>query len=237
MRKVRTLLMSAAWAGLANVTFAGGPMVVVELYTSQGCSSCPPADEILTELAQEDDIIALGLHVDYWDYLGWKDEFAIAAFSDRQLNYNMVLPSRYRLVTPQTIVHGIAQVAGGQGLSPQLIKEYIEKARMRAEPADLKVDRQDKKLVVSLSSISDETGPSVIQLAHFQPKVSVDIKRGENRGRKIEYTNIVSGWKKIGDWDGKSEITMSYDLESDQPLAVIVQTVKQGPVLVARKLP
>ncbi len=236
MRKLLTASL-LAFVGLGGSAIAADkPMVVVELYTSQGCSSCPPADKILTELSKHDDVIALGLHVDYWDYLGWKDKFAVAAFSDRQQTYNAILPSRYRLVTPQMIVHGLGQVAGGSGKSKARIDMLIKEARATKDRADLRLQRTGSTLVIQLSSKDGELGSSTVQLVRFLPQEEVAIRSGENRGRNIKYTNIVSDWKTIGKWDGYSPLTMKYKIQGDAALAVVVQSRKQGPVLAARQL-
>lgn len=237
MRRV-ALSFVVLMLGLAQAAHAAGKrMVVVELYTSQGCSSCPPADEILTELSKEDDIIALGLHVDYWDYLGWKDEFAIAKFSERQQRYNAVLPSRYRLVTPQMVIHATAQVAGGTGASPMLIKEYVEKVRKTPEIVDLAIERNGMELRVSISQPSKALKPAAIQIVHFKNPQKVAIKRGENRGNKLNYTNPVSSWETVAKWDGHQAMNLNVRLSRDEPVAVIVQQPVVGQIYAARKLP
>ncbi|GHA53951.1 hypothetical protein GCM10008927_19830 [Amylibacter ulvae] len=212
-------------------------MVVLELYTSQGCSSCPPADKILTELSKHDDVIGLGVHVDYWDYLGWKDKFAQAKFSKRQAQYNSALQTRYRLVTPQMIVHGVGQVAGGTGKSPALIKDYIAKARALQERATLDIARNNKTLTVKVDTAGAPVGRSRIQLVYFKPMERVKIGHGENGGRTIDYTNVVSQWDTIAQWNGSTPLNLTYDLERDEPVAVFVQGEKLGPILAARKLP
>lgn len=234
MRRLLTVLGLAL--GLGSAAIAGGSKVVVELYTSQGCSSCPPADEILGQLAQNDDIIALGMHVDYWDYLGWKDEFAIAAFSDRQMAYNSRLKSRYRLVTPQMIIHGSAQVAGGSGNSRMLIKEYIEKAANKSEVADLELIREGRNLRVMLRPNRQGLGAAEIQIVHYKPSIEIGIRAGENRGRKLVYHNVVQSWDTVAKWDGRSARSFDVTLGSDEPLAVIVQSPRVGKVIVARSI-
>jgi len=211
MRKLfaTLLVMMVGWSGTA---VADKPMVVVELYTSQGCSSCPPADDILTELSKQDDVLALGLHVDYWDYLGWKDEFAVPAFSERQQNYNAILPSRYRLVTPQMVIHGLGQVAGGTNRSVTSINSLVEEARSRVDRAAMTLARDEDQLTINLSAIDADIGPSTVQLVHFIPKAAVNIKSGENRGRKIEYTNVVAAWETVSKWDGTTEVTLTHKL-------------------------
>jgi hypothetical protein len=112
MKKLYSLLFAVAYVlATPGPAFAGSPVTVVELYTSQGCNSCPPADEMLGNLAARDDVIALGLHVNYWDYLGWKDTFATDAMTSRQRTYGRTMRGG-RVYTPQMVIGGAVHVVG-----------------------------------------------------------------------------------------------------------------------------
>jgi hypothetical protein len=220
------------------LTFAGAAVaqsqvVVVEMFTSQGCSSCPPADEIFSELAKQDDVVALGLHVHYWDYLGWKDAFAQEKFATRQEYLNMNIPSRYRRVTPQMIFNGQAQVAGAR---VNMIERQLRAIRAQKPLADIDMATRGNRLELRLNSLSGQTRPSDIHLVHYLKRAVVPIERGENRGRTVSYANIVSSWETIGEWNGKSPLTLSYTLKRNEPFAVIVQAKNFGRIYTAQRM-
>jgi hypothetical protein len=221
----------AAAVSFASVSLAQSPVVVVELFTSQGCSSCPPADEILTELASQDDVIALGEHVHYWDYLGWKDDFAQERFATRQEYLNMNIPSKYRRVTPQMIFNGQSQVAGAR-LSQ--IKQKIREIRAQKAQAALDLAKDGNVVTLKIKGLTNRLKPSDIHLVHYLKQAIVPIERGENRGRTLKYTNIVSSWETIGQWNGKSSKSMTFKLSKDLPFAVLVQAKDYGPIYIAQ---
>lgn len=212
-------------------------LVVVELYTSQGCSSCPPADEILYDLhATHQDILALSFHVNYWDYLGWKDDFAKEEFTARQAAYNEKLKSKYRLVTPQMIFDGRAHVAGGHTI--KIFKAFAE-AQKGKDLADLSVQNFEKDGVSAAKvMIAPSAGAQAadVYLVRYASHEAVKIDRGENRGRTLDYLNTVTEWSKIGEWNGTSTGSFDVMLEGDAKAAVIVQVAGSGPVLAARKI-
>lgn len=210
-----------------------GSLVVVELYTSEGCSSCPPADALLTQLASRDDVLALALHVDYWDYLGWKDEFAMAKFTKRQEIYNSIIPSRYRLVTPQMVFHGREQVAGAK---PRLINEYIEMQRKYSDLVDLKVQEEHGMFWVHINPVEASIGKADVFIVQYTPELISKIKAGENRGKTLKHTNIVTSWEKIGEWNGQEDWSVQQSIADGMSAAVIVQATGNGPILAARKL-
>jgi hypothetical protein len=222
----------ATAAAFAGTALAQDRPVVVEMFTSQGCSSCPPADKIFGELAKQEDVIALGLHVHYWDYLGWKDEFAQEKFAVRQEYLNMHIPSRYRRVTPQMIFNGQAQVAGARA---NLIAQELREIRAQEPPAAMEMAVRGDKLELRLVSLSGQTGPSDIHLVHYFKKAVVPIEGGENRGRVVNYANIVSSWETIGQWNGRSPLQLKYTLKRDEPFAVLVQGKDFGPIYTARR--
>ena len=206
--------------------------VVLELFTSQGCSSCPPADELLTELSRLDGVIALALHVDYWDYLGWKDSFADKAYTKRQKAYASAMRQR-TLFTPQMIVQGEEMVIGRD--EPTIL-DRIAAHRSRPAPLDLEVSRDGGALKVGLEPLVPGIGPADIQIVEFDPANEVKIEAGENAGQSITYTNVVTNWQVVGRWDGVSDAEFTIAV-GDGPLAVIVQEAPLGPILSAAKLP
>lgn len=207
--------------------------VVLELFTSQGCSSCPPADELLAELSRIDGVIALALHVDYWDYLGWKDSFADKAYTKRQKTYARALRQR-TLFTPQMIVQGEEMVVGRDAPT---IFDRIAEHRGRPAPLGLEISRDDDVLRVELEPLVAGIGPADVQVVEFNPADEVTIGAGENAGQSITYTNVVTNWQVVGRWDGASEAELTIEGVGSGPLAVIVQEAPQGAILNAAKLP
>lgn len=225
---------SLALAGTVLPAAAQQSPVVVELYTSQGCSSCPPADEILAELAEWPGVVALALHVDYWDYLGWKDSFGKPEHSLRQRAYARAAGKR-SLYTPQMIVQGQERVAGADA---ETVAALV--ARHQAQPplATLALSRDDGKLRVSVAPTSPAgVGPSEVYLVRFDDAETVAIEHGENAGFEVDYANIVKDWSSIGRWDGVTPIDLALPVEGPEPLAVIVQRERLGPVVAAATLP
>ncbi len=232
--RLRSTAFVSALVGLvslANVALAQNSVVVVELFTSQGCSSCPPADEIFAELADRDDVIALGQHVHYWDYLGWKDKFAQESFATRQEYLNMNIPSKYRRVTPQMIFNGQSQLAGANASK---IKQEIKKIGSQKALAEMQLTTKGNVISIDIKALKGRMKPSDIHLVHYIKEASVPIERGENSGRTVKYTNIVSSWETIGQWNGRGRQTLTYTLTKDQPFAVVVQAKDYGPVYVAQ---
>ncbi|MEM7440433.1 MAG: DUF1223 domain-containing protein [Pseudomonadota bacterium] len=232
MRQFFKSLLFFAASAMMSLSAQAQSMVVVELYTSQGCSSCPPADDFLTEVASRDDVIALGLHVDYWDYLGWQDDLAQNAFTKRQAEFNTTMKSRYRLVTPQMIFNGRDYVAGPKR---QKALKYINQLAGEPEKADLQLTRQGETVEIVIRPLKG-AAPGDIHVVRYTPEVARDIRRGENAGRKITYTNTVTQWETVASWDGTSELRMTHPVSGDDHVAVILQTQNLGPIQAARKL-
>jgi len=179
------------------------PRAVVELFTSQGCSSCPPADRIIGELAKDPDVIALSLPIDYWDYLGWKDTLADSRFSARQKAYSHVRGDR-DVYTPQVIVNGSKHVIGSD-------RARIEGAISETEKADgvmsvpVTMTLSGKQLTVSVAASKDSAAAhGEVWICSVSKAVPITIGRGENRGREITYHNVVRNLLKVGDWNGSS---------------------------------
>lgn len=200
--------------------------VLVELYTSQGCSSCPPADALLRKLAGRDDVIALALHVDYWDYIGWKDTFASPRFTARQRGYAGAA-GRNMVYTPQMIVMGADHVVGNR---PVDVTDLIEKHAQAGSKIDLSVRREGGRIHVAARAAPGKTGRAAVQLVRYRPSATVDIKRGENAGRRLDYTNVVTELRSVADWDMQAPLELDLPLEGDLPAVVMIQRPGFGPV-------
>lgn len=202
------------------------PPVVVELFTSQGCSSCPPADKLLAELAKDPSVVALSMSVDYWDYLGWKDTLALQGHTHRQRGYASARGDR-EVYTPQLVINGKVHVVGND-------RDEIEKAMSieRAQPTlslPVSVDVEPETIRIAI-----KPGPAVassvgdVWLCLVKRDALVKIAKGENRGREITYHNVVRRWVKVGTWSGeeKSWTVPRGDFARDNPdaVAVLVQS-------------
>jgi hypothetical protein len=226
-------------AGFATFALASGVAAqvqgpVVELYTSQGCSSCPPADALLGELARRDDVVALSFHVDYWDYIGWKDTLALPANTERQKSYAEALKAR-RVYTPQMVIDGAAHEVGSNrdGVLSEL-------ARARSRPRlDIRLERENGHVILRLPA-GEANGDATIWLVRYDTVQPVEIDRGENRGRTIVYHNVVRETSSLGVWRGEPvEVTLSEAQllrGGSGGCAVIVQEGLYGRVLGAAKL-
>ncbi|UWQ85081.1 DUF1223 domain-containing protein [Leisingera caerulea] len=206
--------------------------VVVELYTSQGCSSCPPADALLHELAARPDVLPLALHVDYWDYIGWKDKFAKPAHTRRQKGYARS-GGRRMIYTPQMIIMGQDDVVGADAVE---VAEAIEKHQKQPRPVALKLQRQGGNLVIRLQPRAGmPDGRLLVQLVRFTPERTVSITRGELAGKTFTYANVVEDWKVAAEWDGTEPLELTVPLTGSQPAAVLVQEAPYGPVIAAAR--
>jgi hypothetical protein len=212
---------------------------VLELFTSQGCSSCPPADAVLAEMAREPDVIALTLPVDYWDYLGWKDTLAQHAFTLRQRSYANARGDR-QVFTPQMVVNGIAACVGTK-------RREVEKAIREANgdrerlPVPIAVRQENGTITVEVGAGgAGETGG--VWLLPVTRAATVAIAKGENRGRSAAYANVVRGTRYLGLWSGRParfevpvEVTRT---EGSDGFAVLLQTTargRPGPILGAAR--
>lgn len=222
-------LLVAALLTLAG-TAKAAETVVVELFTSQGCSSCPPADRILGELAADENVIALALHVDYWDYLGWKDEFASPEHTERQRAYARAKGER--VYTPQMVVGGVDHVVGSRGMK---VAKLIQKHAEKKMPVTVQLQRSGSTVTVRASG-QGSLPNMVVQLATYSPKEVVDIGRGENAGRTLTYHNVVRKIAPIGSWNGQGTFSASANVGADEPVVVLVQAGKAGPILGAARL-
>jgi hypothetical protein len=178
------------------------PRAVVELFTSQGCSACPPADKILGELAKDPNVIALSMPIDYWDYLGWKDTLADSRFSARQKAYSHMRGDR-DVYTPQVVVNGAAHVIGSDRARIEgAIKDTGKTDKVMSLPVTMSLS--GKQLTVSVAAAKDANTPmrGEIWLCSISKAVPIAIGRGENSGREVIYHNVVRNLLKVGDWNG-----------------------------------
>ena len=204
----RLLLRLAAAAALicAVPSFAGDilkPKGVVELFTSQGCNSCPPADAVLAELAQRGDVVALGYHVDYWDYLGWKDTLGSPENTERQKHYGQAFGKR-EVYTPQAVINGRIHVKGGKR---EAVAGALTDLENRGEglSVDINVTRSGESVMIDAAAAPGEKGDAHLVLVHFDKMKPVTIERGENKGRTITYANPVTRVQTAGMWHGKAQ--------------------------------
>lgn len=198
------------------------PKAVLELFTSQGCSSCPKADAMIDEMSKREDIIVLAYHVDYWDYIGWEDTFGSPENSQRQRDYAAAWDSS-RIFTPQLVVNG----TGGLVAS----KEDAVTGALRNASLPLNIsltEAPNDMLSVSVPG-KDGLNGAMIWLVTFLDHAEVAIERGENKGKQIAYTQIVTGRQVLGMWDPKSgsELTL--------PLSEILTHGSNGAVILIQE--
>jgi hypothetical protein len=179
---------------------AGEPRAVLELFTSQGCSSCPPADRLVAQLADDPSLVALSVPIDYWDYLGWRDTLANPAHSARQRAYARVRGDG-QIYTPQIVVNGATDALGSdQNAVERAIVQTDRKAGVMSLPVILSTS--DGALSINISSADKVQAPAELWLCPLSKAVAVAIGRGENRGRTITYHNVVRNWLKLGSVNG-----------------------------------
>lgn len=196
--KTAASLAIAATAGLRSTAAAAkAPRpVVVELFTSQGCSSCPPADHVLAKLAERQDVIALSMHIDYWDYIGWKDPFASPVITQRQRDYARRFGSR-SVYTPQMVVDGLDHVVGSHGME---VMRLIAEAKQRSgTPVDVDLSRNGSGLVAEIGAGS---GTADVFCAYYDHHHETRVKRGENANSILVNTNVVRVLNRLGTWTG-----------------------------------
>lgn len=215
--------------------------VVVELFTSQGCSSCPPADKILGELIDRDNVIALSLPVDYWDNLGWRDTFASPHHTQRQRDYAVTLGTR-QVYTPQMVINGHINVVGSR--RNKVMQSIADELQHDHEKVDISLAAAGDDLVISLSDAPSSIGSTIdatVWIVPFhQGMHSVSIERGENRGKTIAYSNVVDGLMRLGEYNGAgTDFTHSLaplQNKSVDGCAVIVQDDVTGEIIGAQRI-
>jgi hypothetical protein len=231
-RLVAAILL--AWFFVPLAAKAQSGPVVVELYTSQGCSSCPPADAILRRLSDRQDVLPLALHVDYWDYIGWKDEYADPAHAKRQKGYAHA-GGRKMIYTPQMIIMGQDDVVGADAMK---VADLIA-AHQKVQPVvEIFTERTGDRVTIQLGLLADPvSGPLSVQLVQYSSLRHAEITRGELAGHQLDYANVVESWQIIGQWNGQGPSELSASLEaSDLAAAVLVQKSGHGPIVAAARI-
>lgn len=210
---------------------------VIELFTSQGCSSCPPADALLKSYAAKNDVLALSMPVDYWDYLGWKDTFGSAKNTERQRNYAKSRGDG-QVYTPQAVVNGMTHVNGASSKDIDAALAGSE-AQISANRVPLRFSTSRGSIIIDAGAASDTATlkEATIWLAVIQKTADVAIDHGENRGKTLTYTNIVREMTPVGTWTGQPmriqlarSALMRPQLET---VAVLIQQGKAGPIIAA----
>jgi hypothetical protein len=180
------------------------PRAVVELFTSQGCSSCPPADKIIGDLAKDPSVIALSMPIDYWDYLGWKDTLADARFSARQKAYSHMRGDR-DVYTPQVVVNGSVHVVGSdRGGIEDAIGDTRKSDGVMSVPVTMTLAGRQMTVSVAAASGGPIAMHGEVWICSVSKAVPISIGRGENRGRELTYYNVVRNLLKVGDWNGNA---------------------------------
>ena len=176
------------------------PKGVVELFTSQGCSSCPPADKFVTSIHRDNDTLALAWHVDYWDYLGWKDTFAKPDHADRQRRYSKSFKEN-QIYTPQAVINGRSHLVGSRtGAIQSALNKYSAQHKGLIVPIKTKIVDGALDIEISNSDYNgaDKNGKTTLWMVYFTSQEKVKIKKGENYGQHLTYSNIVRDIELVG---------------------------------------
>lgn len=187
---------------------------------------------MLHDLAARDDVIALALHVDYWDYIGWADNFADPAYTQRQQAYARVAQRRM-IYTPQMVIGGQGHVVGAK---PMELAEMIMDQARSDHGIRLNLSRNGSSVRIQAQTDRSLRRAVNVQLIRFNPEETVNIRRGENAGETISYANIVTSWQVIGDWSGSDDWQRNIRLRGNDRVAVIVQEHGPGEILAAQIL-
>jgi hypothetical protein len=224
----KTLVAALALAAITGAARAQAPapLQVVELFTSQGCSSCPPANASLATLSTRPDILALSFGVTYWDQLGWKDTFAQPRFTDRQWAYAHGL-KHANVYTPQVVVNGRLDVIGQ---TPGEIEGAIRKAPLAAGGPTLTVQAGTVSVAGAASKSAD------VWLVRYDPNVvQVPIRRGENGGKTLPHKNVVKELTRLGQWNGGAKSWQIPAGPANLKTAFLLQAGPGGPILAAAR--
>lgn len=230
--------LALAALGFASAADAGAtdrPLGVIELFTSQGCNSCPPADKLFGQFAEGNDVVALAYHVNYWDYLGWRDNLANSENTERQYAYMRAFgaPSVY---TPQAVINGRAHVKGGMKEDVQRTLDKLDQTGQGLN-VNLHVSENSDTYMIDVGAAKAPSGSAHVVVVHYEPPRVVDLKKGENKGLSVTYWNAVSDFHTAGMWHGKAqryELPRS-EVDKKGGCAVLLQAVGKdglpGPIL------
>lgn len=228
LNRPRAALALLLGASLGTAALAADP-VVVELYQSQGCSSCPPANAILNRLADRTDVLPLSFAVTYWDQLGWKDSFAQPGFTARQWEFAKA-GGRGNVATPQFIVNGIGVVTGSNA------RQLEQSIRIEgAKPSGPVISVAGGRIRLGEARTS---GPATVWLVRYDPRAqNVRIGAGENGGHVLPHRNIVTGLRSLGTWNGKAaSFEQPTYKDPMQRSAVLIQRGVGGPIIAAHRI-
>jgi hypothetical protein len=220
-----TAALALSCAALSSSALAENRPVVVELFTSQGCSSCPPADAVLAELATRKDVLALGFHVDYWDNLGWKDPLSTPGATARQNVYAAQF-GRHEVFTPQIVIDGQRQAVGSN--RGAVLQAIAQSETMAAAPVAFAADGRSV-------SIGAGTGVGKVLVIRYVRRRSTPVQRGENAGHMAVDVNGVETFKTAGTWTGQRLDLAVDSVDADHGVAVVVQA-ENGKILGAASL-
>jgi hypothetical protein len=239
LRDLAAAALLSCLAGGAAAAQSAPAITILELFTSQGCSSCPAADALFKSYVERPDVLALSYSVDYWDYLGWKDTLANPKFTERQRGYGKAV-SNGQIYTPQMVVNGARHVVGS---SRGDIDAAVTASRGSAAAQAFKVDasRADGNITVQSAggaAASPLAGPAagIVWLVTVRGQQTIAVKRGENGGRSLTYFNSVRDVTQVGEWTGKPatfRLPVGTMLGADERYAVLIQRHAQGPLLAA----
>ncbi len=179
-------------------------------------------------------MIGLALHVDYWDYIGWKDEYGDPAHTRRQKGYAHVA-GRKMVYTPQMVVNGQDEVVGAHAME---LAELIDRHKDAPTAVAVTAARQGGSVVVEVKAIGDDVGaggPYDVHLVRYTPMRRAHITRGELSGRDLDYANVVDGWTVLGQWDGHTPAELRADIDGDRPAVVLIQMPGYGAILAAAR--
>lgn len=232
-RTLKALVLACTVIAATQPAARAGELTVVELFTSQGCSSCPPADALLTELSRRDGVLALSFHVNYWDYIGWRDPFASVAATERQRGYTRPFGLSY-VYTPQMVIQGRRQMTGSdrRGVLEGIAQEAAL-PRMKVEIAG------DASGATAVLPARDGAEASTLWAVAFDYAHATRIERGENGGRTLTYSNVVRDILRIGPWRGEATrvpLPMSELTAGRDAVALLVQADTSGAILGAAVL-
>jgi hypothetical protein len=202
LRLFQTIVMAAAALAVMPSVARAEARAVIELFTSQGCSSCPAADKLMGELAKDPSVVVISVPIDYWDYLGWKDTLAKPRHTARQRGYSAVRGDR-EVYTPQAVINGSAHALGSDRAA---IDSVIKKTRQNDSilSVPVRLSLSNEKLDVSLDAAKHPANAEV-WLCSISKAVPVTIGRGENRGHTVTYHNVVRQWTRLGAWNGTAQ--------------------------------